>query len=224
MKKLFTLLFLISITALLFASPSMYFKASYDISYDSNVYSEPLPRYAEASWLNNKVNEPYFKRYNHGISLTEDQFFSPTGRTGLSFNVKIGNAFKCDEFVPEGDFSSATWEYVKRDGKADTKMKIFMSLGPIFRAQFGPFDLGLAIRGSVGSFDLFKDGVIVGVQAEPYVNLFVSKTVFFTVGAYYDAHLMYFYTNDEKNWFKDGYTSTSMGAFVGLGIKIGDRG
>lgn len=224
MKKFITLLFLISISTLLFSSPSMYFKASYDISYDSNVYSEPLPRYADATWLNNKVNEPYFKRYNHGISLTEDQFFSPTGRTGLSLNVKMGKAFKCDEFIPEGDFSSATWEYVKHDGLSDEKMKIFMSIGPIFRAQFGPVDLGIALRGSVGSFDLFKDGVIVGVQAEPYINVFLTNTLFLNAGVYYDAHLMYFYTNDENNWFKDGYTSISMGAFIGLGIKIGDRG
>lgn len=224
MKKLITVLFLIAISTVLFASPSTYFKVVYDISYDSNVYSEPLPRYADANWLNGKVTEPYFKRLNHGISLTVDQYFSPKGRTGLSINAKIGNAFKCDDFIPEGDFNSATWEYVKHDGLADEKLKVFLSIGPIFRAQFGKFDLGIALRGSAGSFDLFVDGVIVGIQAEPYVNVFFNDSIFLNVGAYFDAHLMYLYTKHEDLWFKDGYTAISMGAFVGVGIKLGERG
>ena len=62
MKRLIAILFLISISTVLFAAPSTYFKVDYDISYDSNVYSEPLPRYADANWLNGKVSEPYFKR------------------------------------------------------------------------------------------------------------------------------------------------------------------
>ena len=48
------------------ASPVIYLRGGYLADYSSNVYSEPLPRFADPTWLTNKVSDPYFKRYDVG--------------------------------------------------------------------------------------------------------------------------------------------------------------
>ena len=224
MKKTIAVI-LLAVMALLSisASPVIYLRGGYLADYSSNVYSEPLPKYASESWLNNKIIDPYFKRCDMGGIGIQDIYFSQDGRTGLSFSIELTKPTGSDHFIPAGDFSSSTWTYEKKDVLSETHRKMFVGAGPVFRAKLGPVDLGAAVRASFGSFDKFSDAIIVGVQVEPYINLFFSDSFFLTGGAFYDAHLMYLYTNNRDKWFKEGYTSMTFGAYIGLGVKIGER-
>ena len=222
MKRVLIMLLLLITAMTTIAASSMYLKASYDFSYDSNVFSNPLPKFADSVWLNNKVEDPFYKRTNNGLSLTLDVFKTPTSRTGFSVNTKLGFANKSINYVPVGDFNSDSWSYERRDVLEETRCKVFMSIGPIFRARVGKFDLGAAVRGSIGSDDRFTETIVVGVQVEPYLNYFISNSLFINAGVYYDSHIMCFYINDRQKWFKEDYSAISIGAFIGVGIKIGE--
>ena len=224
MKKTIAI-FLLSVIAVISvsASPVIYLRGGYLADYSSNVYSEPLPRYADSTWLTNKVNDPYFKRNDIGGIGIQDIYFSQDGRTGLSFSIEITKPTGSYNFIPTGEFSSATWTYEEKDVLSSTSRKLFFGVGPVFRAKLGPVDLGAAVRASFGSLDRFRDAIVAGVQVEPYVNWFFTDSFFLTAGAFYDAHLMYLYTNNNQKWFKEDYTSMTFGAYIGLGLKIGER-
>ena len=224
MKKTIAI-FLLSVIAVISvsASPVIYLRGGYLADYSSNVYSEPLPRYADSTWLTNKVNDPYFKRNDIGGIGIQDIYFSQDARTGLSCSIEITKPTWSCHFIPTGDFSSATWTYEQKDVLSSTSRKLFFGVGPVFRVKVGPVDLGAAVRASFGSLDRFRDAIVAGVQVEPYVNWFFSDSFFLTAGAFYDAHLMYLYMNNNLKWFKEGYTSMTFGAYIGLGLKIGER-
>ena len=216
-------LFLLSVSV--FASPSLYLRGAYLFSYDTNVYSEPMVRNAGFAWLEWRAENPYIKRFNNGMNADIDLFFSEMGRTGLSLSYSDGWAFKENIYKPEKNGSDWTyWDYKEYDMLSSSKMKFFLGIGPIFRAVIGPFDLGIALRGSVGSFDCFRDSVIVGLQVELYGNLFITRDFFVTFGMLYDAHLMEYYLNNSKQWYNANYTMLTAGGYIGLGYKIGRRG
>lgn len=224
MKKALSVLFILAIISVsLTAAPVIYLRGGFLTDYSSNVYSDPLPKYADSGWLNNKINDPYFKRLDIGGIGVQDIYFSKDGRTGLSFSLELTKSIKSRNYIPTGDFNSSEWTYQAKDVLSSTPKKMFIGVGPVFRAKIGPVDLGAAIRLSLGSFNKFNDGIIAGVQVEPYVNWFFTDSFFLTAGAFYDAHLMYFFINNSQNWFKEGYTSITIGAYLGVGIKIGER-
>ena len=165
MKKTIAI-FLLSVIAVISvsASPVIYLRGGYLADYSSNVYSEPLPRYADSTWLTNKVSDPYFKRYDVGGIGIQDIYFSQDGRTGLSFSIEITKPTGSYHFIPTGDFSSATWTYEQKDVLSSTSRKLFLGVGPVFRVKLGPVDLGAAVRASFGSLDRFRDAIVAGVQ------------------------------------------------------------
>ena len=226
MKRLAVLLFcLLLLSASVFASPSLYLRGAYLFSYDTNVYSDPMVRNAGDAWLNWRAENPYIKRFNNGRHEDFDVFFSNKGRTGLSISYSDGFAFKETIYKPEMNGSSwADWDYKEYNTLSTSNIRLFLGIGPIFRAVLGPFDLGIAFRGSVGSFDIFKNSVIVGLQAELYSNLFITENFFMTFGMLYDAHLMEYYLNNSEKWYNADYTMLTAGAYIGLGYKIGGRG
>ena len=69
MKRVLIMLLLLITAMTTIAASSMYLKASYDFSYDSNVFSSPLPKFADSVWLNNKVEDPFYKRREASTDL-----------------------------------------------------------------------------------------------------------------------------------------------------------
>ncbi len=222
MKRLAALLYIMLLCVSAYSS--VYIRGAYLFSYDTNVYSEPMVRNADSSWLEWRAQNPFIKRYDNGISADIDLFFSEKGKTGLSVNFANGWAFREREYRPERNGSDWTdWDYTESDAASSSRMKLFAGIGPVFRAQFGAVDLGIALRASAGSYDYFKDSVIVGLQAELYGNVFVTEDLFLTFGMLYDAHLMEFYLNSRERWYNPGYTMLTAGAYAGIGYKIGKR-
>lgn len=226
MKKSFAILltllvlFIYSISA---SDSSFYLKGAYLCSYDTNVYSNPMVRNASASWLNWRVENPYIKRMNNGLHLEGDVFFNEDARTGLSISLDLGYPFMATEFIPEGNFSGE-WEYASKDVLDAQNPRVFLGIGPTFRYQHNNFDFGANIRLSVGSYDLFDDNyddnIILGIMAEPYVNMFINDEMFVTAAVHYDAHLMSFYVNNPNKYFVENYTMLTFGGYIGLGFSF----
>ena len=84
----------------------------------------------------------------------------------------------------------------------------------------GRVDIGLALRASLGSYNYFDNNIILGIQADPYLNLFITSDMYLTAGLHYDAHLMYFYFNSDKIYLPN-YLKLTAGGFVGVGYKFG---
>lgn len=226
MRRVCLLLLVLSSAVLgLAAAPSFSVRASYLLSYDTNVYSNPMVRYGDAGWLEGKVKDPYIKRWNNGINADFTLFFSPVSKMGLSLGFSNGWAYSDKKYIPEQE-TSGSWDYwsYKEYDNEDSSMRMFFSVGPTFRAMFGPLDLGIVIRGSVGSYDLFKEYIIAGVQAELYMNCFIAKGFFVTGGIFYDAHLMEFYLHNDSSWYKANYTMMTIGPYIGFGYNFGKRG
>lgn len=211
----------------LFASPSFSVRASYLFSYDTNVYSDPMVKYGDSNWLKWRAANPYVKRLNNGINSDMTIFFSEGSNTGLSLGFSNGWAFRDKLYIPEPDDGSTTnwdyWSYKEYDNPSST-MRMFFSLGPTFRAMFGPLDLGIILRASLGSYDLFKEYIIAGIQAELYMNYYIANGFFITGGVFYDAHLMKFYLHNESKWYEENYTMMSVGPYIGFGYTFGKRG
>ncbi len=226
MRRVCLLLLVLSSAVLgLAAAPSFSVRASYLLSYDTNVYSNPMVRYGDAGWLEGKVKDPYIKRWNNGINADFTLFFSPVSKMGLSLGFSNGWAYSDKKYIPEQE-TSGSWDYwsYKEYDNEDSSMRMFFSVGPTFRAMFGPLDLGIVIRGSVGSYDLFKEYIIAGIQAELYMNYFIAKGFFVTGGVFYDAHLMEFYLHNDSSWYKANYTMMTIGPYIGFGYNFGKRG
>lgn len=225
MKKALLILtiLLLALTALSAADSSFYLKAAYLSSYDTNVYSNPMVRYADKKWLEKRVENPYIKRMNNGIHLECDAFFKEDARTGLSISLDMGFPFMATEFIPEGDFNG-DWEYASKDVVDTQNPRVFLGIGPTFRYQHNNFDFGANIRLSIGSYDLFDDkyddNIILGIMAEPYVNMFINDEMFVTAAVHYDAHLMSFYVNNPDKYYVENYTMLTFGGYIGLGFSF----
>ena len=204
-------------------SPAVYLKGAYMYSFDTNVYSDPLVKYAYPDWLEWRVKNPYEKRYNNGFLLEGDVFFSPKARTGLSVSIDAGFAYKDNRFIPEGDFYNI-WNYRDFDGMEFVKPKLFFGFGPVFRAEMGIVDLGVSLRCSLGSYDYEVDDIVFGIIAEPYINIFVTDNIFITSGFHYDAHLMSFHLNSDTEIFNKDYSMITVGGYIGVGVFFGERG
>lgn len=225
MRRACLFLFVLLCAVALSASPSYSIRASYLLSYDTNVYSNPMVRYGDANWLSNKVNDPYIKRWNNGINADLTLFFSPSSKAGLSIGFDNGWAYSDKKYIPvqENEGSWDYWDYKEYDND-DSHMRTFFSIGPTFRAMFGPIDLGIVVRGSVGTYDLFKEYIIAGVHAELYMSYFIANGFFITGGLLYDAHLMEFYLHNDSSWYKANYTMMTIGPYIGFGYNFGKRG
>lgn len=218
MKKIILILLILSISLSLSAT-TMYLKFNGEYSYDTNVFSNPLPKNPSDSGF--IENADYLKRHNFGFNFSFDTFFSQDSRTGLSISAAFRLPAHSDSYKAEGDING-DWEYVHRDSLSEQKLAMYLGIGPTFRAKIGIVDLGIALRGSIGSYDFFKSGIVVGVQAEPYMNLFLNDDSFIAFGFVYDAHLMKFVYDDTEKYQKN-YMMLTAGAYFGIGIQIGDN-
>ncbi len=207
MRKIIVLLILLLLSVPLLASAYAYLSASYGISYNTNVFSDPLP-----SWDEDDMNFEYERNFSHSISLSADIFFSD-GPAGLSVSVLMGLPFYSVEY----DYGNGTWH-------GSSKLPyISIAAGPVFRYDTGILDLFLALRAGIGADDFYRTGMTFDLIADGGLRFFPSDRIAITVGALYDARLMKFYIGNADYVYEQGYIMLGLGGYVSVGIRVGDR-
>lgn len=234
---------MILLTLPAFSAMTAYLQGAYAFSVDTNMFSSPLPKniandpvYDEdgnviegkdtgySSWLAHRINTaPYFRRYNHNFTAELDIFFSTDAKTGLSLNVFNGYPIKAVETRPNSTDANSSWSYVSSDATAAQKKSLFFGIGPIFRAKFSFLDIGLSLRFSIGTFDTFKENIIVGLQASPYMNFHFSEYMYFTLGGTFDAHLCKFLPTSPSTYYEEKFFMLTLAPYIGFGLRFGER-
>ena len=217
MRKIALLFVSVFLLLPLTASPSLDLRAGALWSYDTNVFSSPLPTGYNADGDFPNGGE-FLKRHNVGVHLGADIFSGNESRFGLSTALALSFPVSSVSIVPEGEGND--WSYVKSDSLEEQHASLFLSIGPVFRYSFGSVEIVFPIRLSVGSYDWFTTGFVFGVAIEPGVNIFVDDDFFITFSAIYDAHMMKFlYSVSEI--YDAGYIMLTAGFYAGCGIRIG---
>lgn len=212
MRKVAAVLILMLACAMLEAGAVMYLRFSFEGSYLTNAFSDPLPQNASASYLE---DIEFIKRWNLAPVLTFDTFFDDSNPTGLSFNAVFRFPVASETIVHDGT------SYVSSDSLSSQKIGMFVGLGPVFRGRFGIVDIGMSLRASIGSYDYFSTGLILGIEAEPFINIAVTEHLYVSFGMKYDAHLMKFLDSTSSSIYEDGFIMMTVGGFAGVGIRFG---
>ena len=207
MRRILAFLTLMIVPFCLCASPYAYINASYGISYDTNVFSDPLP-----SWDEEDMNFDYQKNVSNAFSLSADIFFS-SGPAGLSVSALLGIPFHSEVY----DYGSGVW------GGADALPYITLSIGPTFRYDTGPLDLFLSLRAGIGADDFYRTGITFDIIVDGGIRFFPTERMVVSVGALYDARLMKFYIGNLDYVYEPGYIMLGLGGYVSVGIMVGDR-
>lgn len=223
-RAISTIIALLALAAPLGAA-SFEVRASGLLTMTTNAFSDPLPKQSTSSgwngdeWLS---TIEYLRRFDGGLSLTFDIRPQEDSRTGLSLSFQWGRAFKSTTWEPSqrDDYDSA-WNWVARDSLSDQDDAIFFGIGPVFTATFPEIYLSLAIRASVGSFNLFQDSVAVGLQMEPVISVPCFGSDFLlTAGLTFTAHFWDFLIHDDVHWYTPEFFMMSLGAHVGFAIRF----
>lgn len=202
----------------LHAAPEISLVPSVGWTYDTNVFSDPLPTgYEEGA---HPAGGEFLKRQNIALSLSSDFFFVSGSRFGLSLAVYSGFPYHSTSIIPEGN--GYDWEYAVRDSLKSQHVSFFISCGPVFRYSFGSASLSLPIRFSVGSYDWFTSGVVIGVHLQPTVEIDLSERMFLSFSLAYDAHLMKFLFS-MRQAYAPGYIMLTAGAYCGVGFRFGGQ-
>ena len=185
----------------LYAGYNVYLRAGVLATYTTNVFSSPLPHSPSSDLL---------KRFDAGAYADADLFFADEGRTGLSLSFLYSSPFKAESIN-----KSTSQAY---DSTDEQESALFLSIGPIFRAQIGKADFGAAIRLSIGSYSHFSSSFNLSLQIEPYVTI-AGDSFFINAGMLYTAHFYDFLLEDEKNFYSKDFFMLSAGAYVGFSYK-----
>ena len=216
MRRLGLLVIFIFGVSALFAS-TCDFRGSLEWSYDTNAFSDPLPEgYSLDSGYPN--GGEFLKRQNIGLHLSSDIYFVDESRIGLSSFLSFRFPYSSLSIIPEGE--GYDWEYREENSLSRQHVSLFCGLGPVFRFSAGPVDILLPIRLSLGSYDWFTSGIVVGVSIEPGINISVTDTVFLSFAFTYDAHLMKFFFST-REVYDQGYIMLTAGAYAGVGFRFG---
>lgn len=212
-RKILTVLVLAFVTVgSLSAGMEFYLRPSFIVTYDTNVFSDPLPHYTVQTGL--------IQRTGLGLFLDNDVFFSESGKAGLSISFLYGHPVRTEAWIEnEGkigdDNNDGMWVF-------EAAPSLYFATGPMFRAQLGGVDIGIALRLSIGSINLFKDSFNLGLQAEPYVMIPLgSESWKLNVGFLYDAHFFDFLLDDPQSIYRDRYFLLTIGGYVGISYKWG---
>ena len=193
---------------------------NFEYSYDTNAFSSPLPQYAEDSWLEWRYEYPFEKRHSIGANINSSLYMNKDSRVGLSLGLSMKCPVHATSIRPiphDGSNYAKGWDYIPDIDTANKKIALFGAIGPIFRAKLGCVDLGTSIRLSIGGYDYKDSEVILGVQAQPFVNVFVTDHVYINISFNYDAHLMKFISHDVKS-FEENYQMLSVASSLGIGF------
>ncbi len=212
MRKLLILIMILA-ASLLYAAPGVYLKVSFEGGYTTNAFSDPLPINGDPDYLD---DIEFIKRANIGLGFSAD-IFSETSVAGFSCAALIR--------FPVWSQSSVYQDggYVSYDSLDGRKIGLSFSLGPIFRARLKDFDVSMALRVSIASYDLFTTGLLFGIIAEPSFTWFFSENWFMSAGLALEAHLMKFLDSSYSSVYQEGFNMITASATIGIGWKIGER-
>ena len=212
-RRLFLIVMLVVFSiASLSAGAEFYLRPNFLATYDTNVFSDPLPKYTTQTGL--------IKRTGLGLYLDSDVFFAENGRTGLSISFLYSQPVKTEAWlVEEGkgdDLDAGRWVL-------NTEPSLYFAIGPMFRGKLGGVDIGIAVRASAGSINLFKDSVNLGLQIEPYIMVPLGSDHWkLSAGLLYDAHFFDFLLNSEAKIYRDRYFLLTVGGYVGITYRWGN--
>lgn len=230
-KRILTLVLLLLSSLSLFSSPSIYMRSGYSLSFDTNIFSYPLPKRttggadADNAYLKYKIENPYIYRIDNELKFAAEIYFGAQGRTGLSFSGELGFPFSAVTYTPSSSDSNSEWNYIKADATGHQAKKLSFGIGPSFRAILGMVDLGCNIRLTVGSYTHFDDEAILGLNVEGFANYFIGETFFFFTNVGLDAQFLNFYLDrGSSNILRPHYIMACTSASIGLGLKFGPRG
>ena len=207
MKRLTAFFLVLVISAAALFAAELYLRPNFVATYDTSVFSSPLPK---------RENAAYMKRTGLGLYFDADFFLHDDSRAGLSLSFLYSEPVKIDNvIVGTPDDSAYYWVYTQDPD-------LYFAIGPMFRAQLGPVSLGIAIRAEVGSNNLFTDSLNLGVQVEPYIMVPLGTESWqLSAGLLYDAHFYDFLLQDEEHYYRPDYFLLTVGGYIGITYKWG---
>lgn len=208
-------------------SGSFYLQTEIESSLDTNIFSYPLVQNADAGYLEYRSGHPFFYRFDLGFGIKSNMFFK-NDRVGLSLGANARFPLFSRSYVPstgEAGWAEAAesgnWHYEKYDSLKSQMPYISFSIGSAFRFKPGRVsELGLAIRPSISSYDLFQSFEI-GLQVDGFANFIFEENYYFTIGLSYEAHLMKF-VRSLSEIYEENYFTLSVVPYLGFGLKLGD--
>lgn len=215
-KVLTIMVVLLAFASSLYAGLELYLRPNFIVTYDTNVFSDPLPRYEADTGL--------LQRTGVGLFLDTDLFFREGGSTGLSLSFLYSHPVDSHAWIVEGTGTGEDDADRVNDGRwvFTQDPSIYFAIGPMFRGEVGRASLGIAVRASVGSINLFSDSVNLGVQIEPYLMVPVGHDDWLlSAGFVYDAHFYDFLLNDPAHIYRTDYFLLTIGGYVGITYRWG---
>ncbi len=186
-------------------------------AYDTNAFSAPLPvGYPLDSGYPN--GGEFLKRHSIGLQVDLNAYGDAESRIGFSSSISLRFPVSSRSIIPEGE--GYDWEYREENSLYRQHMSLFIGAGPVFRFAAGGVDILLPIRFSLGSYDWFTSGVVVGAMIEPGLSIHLSDSAYLSFALIYDAHLMKFYYSMNQI-YDPGYIMLTAGARIGAGFRFG---
>ena len=223
-KSLITIIIIFILAIPCYAQP--YMKANINLGYalDTSVFSNPLPLFEKGNtlWLSWKHDHPLLMRHSLSTNVSFNIFLNQTDRVGITTSLNLKFPMKATSYTPtpnEGQTFIGEWDYIINNCLDTQKTSVFWGIGPVFKASFNYLDIGIALRLSIGGFDYIQDEVILGLQAEPYIDIFFSDMLFINLKFTYDAHLIRF-IKDETHRYEPYYQMLSVEPSLGIGIRF----
>ncbi len=216
MRKVLSAMLILLASAVL-PAVSFDLRGGLEWSYDTNAFSDPLPLgYDPAEGFPN--GGEFIRRMNIGMHASADIYFEEDSRFGLSTFLTLRFPYFSQSVLPDG--SGYDWEYRTEDSLSRQHTSLFCGIGPVFRYSTGRVDILLPIRFSIGSYDWFTSGVVMGVSIEPGINVFLTDDVFLSFALTYDAHLVKLFLSMNQV-YDPGYIMLTCGAYAGAGFRFG---
>ena len=216
MKRIVFLLFMFS-SFFLYAAAESYMTFSLGWSYDTNIFSTPYPVGYDPDTDDYPNGGKYIKRHNVIASFDADLFFSEGDRFGLS----VGGILALPVYARTVTPSLADGNLIHTESAdRDAHLSLFFSVGSVFRYSWDSFTLLLPIRLSIGTYDWFASGVILGVNISPSFQVGISDFIALRCSFLYDIHFMKLFS-ESAQVYDDGYIMLNAGASIGFVLTLG---
>ena len=185
------------------AKPECMLSHSVGYSYTTNAFSNPLPPLASAG-------DTFIKRSDVFSSVSFSLFPNQSSRIGISADRSFGFRFESEIIVSGGPGNGSTGTMEKGD------ISISVSAGIRIRAAIGRFHYGASIRLCVASLLYFRDGVLFGLETEPFAGIMITDRLFLSLDVPIRADLFKFIESD-SSYYENGFSMIKAGARLALG-------
>lgn len=217
-KVLFVILLLSLFLLPLFARVQNYISLSGVYSYNTNVFSDPMPTYFSETNFKYRQSSPYMKEYSAGLKLDYSLFFSSKGHSGISLSLAVGKPLYRISYTPEGTYADPYY-VVSKESDFDYWYGL-ISIGPSFRWNVGFLDYGVSIRAHIGVMEpISNKNLVFGVEYSPYARFLIGPA-YVNIGCSLYSHVVKFVTSSDTKWYEEYFFMLSIMPYIGVGIKI----